>query len=163
MRRFAAAALVAASAFTMLPSQAAEGDRTVEGNILVPTTRDSESLYFAPPPGPIAKHARCTYLLAKEATGDGNTSNGLVGWHVDMPEAFDGGWTFTLEASAGNVGIYFYEDLATCEGNAASSGESTDSAGNEAGEIPIFTSHAIIVVEDAADVDFTLKMFAPEN
>lgn len=157
IRKTLAAAAAAASLLTLAPGQA-EGARTVEGSILVPTTRDANSIYFAPPPGPIAKHARCVYLAARDATGDGNSSNGLVGYHIDLSEAEgDGNHTYTLTSSAGDIGIYFYEDLGVCEGNAASTGEGT-AVGNEAGTVPFYSQHAIIVVEEAADIDFTFTI-----
>jgi hypothetical protein len=159
MRKILASALMAGTLLTV--GTASADARTVEGSILVPSVRDSESLVFAPPPGPVAKHARCAYLVAKDATGNGNDANGLVGWHIDLSEAEgDGAHTFTLTSDAGNIAVYFYEDLGTCDGNAGSTGqEVTD--GDEAGTIPFFSSHAIVVVEDAADVNFAFTVNTP--
>lgn len=160
MRKILATALATAALAAVAPSQASEPIRTVTGTILAPTVRDSESLVFAPPPGPVAKHARCVYLATKDATGNGDDSNGLVGWHVSIDPETEGNGehAYTLDSDAGNISVYFYDGLGFCEGNASSTGEgNTD--GGESGAIPLGTTDAIIVVEDAPNVTFSLKLF----
>jgi hypothetical protein len=168
MRKFLVSALAVGSLFAM-GSAHAEG-RTVEGSILAPTFRIAgvpdtpatavNGVYF--------RQARCAYVLAESATGNGADSNGLVGWVVELTEEEgDGAHTFAA-ASAANISVGFYEDLGTCENQPPSTpspdpGGTFDNPGNESGLIPFFASHAIIVVEDATQVDFTFTISAGDG
>lgn len=158
MKRIITAALCASAVLTLGQASAADPVRSVEGTILVPTVQHEEV-----GPAPVSRQARCAYTLARDTTGNGADSNGLVGWVVELSEEeANGEHTFALESDAGDPAVIFYSNLATCDSNATTTGDA-NTEGGEAGDIPFGTTHAIVVVEDEADIAFKFDIFEPEE
>lgn len=167
MRKFIAAALAAGCLASAGISHA--DPREVTGTILLPTVRITQIPSVEVPVvgnpsasnGVYFRQARCAYVLAETATGNGNDGNGVAGYVVELSEEEgDGNHTFTATSSAGNVSVGFYEDLGTCENQPPSTpspepGGVFDTEGGEEGAIPFYAAYAIVVVEDANQVSFT--------
>lgn len=163
MKRILAAALCAATVSSFGLASAEHDSRTVDGAILLPTTRTVESPVVAA--GILSRQARCAYLLAQEATGNGSEANGLFGHVVELtPDEGTGEYTFTANADEGDLSVVFYSSLGNCESTVAPVNTGTsDQPGNEAGPIPFGSTHAILVVEGAADVAFAFTAIAPQH
>lgn len=175
MKKFMLAITVVAVATSLAPANAAEPSRTVTGPILAPTFRITQIPSVALPVvgnpstsnGVYFRQARCAYVIAREG-GDGNVGNGVFGYVVELdPSEGTGQHSFDVSTSAGNVSLQFYEDLGTCENQPAATtsaepGGLFDTEGGEEGDIPFFARYAILVVEDANQVDFTFNVYEKE-
>lgn len=163
MRKLLTVSTIALSALSLSMAGAdATVDREITGNILAPTFTTPDTP--AAEGGTYTRQARCAYLAAKATTGNGTDANGVLGWVIELEEEeADGAHTFALTSDAGNVGVTFYEDLTNCESSPppAVSGESFTDGGEE-GQIPWFSTHAIVVVEDATQANFSFTIYEPE-
>lgn len=173
MKRFMALATLSTMALAL--GSASAGDRVVTGHILAPTVRITQipdrNVPFVGNPsssnGVYFRQARCSYVLAKTLTGNGQDGNGYAGYVVELqPEEGDGRHLFKASSSVGNLSVQFYENLGTCENQPPSTTSVDglyDTDGDEEGKIPLFAEYAIVVVDDAYDVDFTFEIIEPDD
>ncbi|MFN2613436.1 MAG: hypothetical protein ABR552_01280 [Actinomycetota bacterium] len=152
MRKFLALAALSIAVFGFVPAHA--NAHTVSGTILVPSV--TEPTVGTTLGGTLTRQERCAFLAG------GHTSDGLVGYAVDLTDA-DAGHSFTLSSDNDQVYVAFYSDLGTCDGVVTGGGPTVEAsaaapAASISGTIPAFSTTALVVVLGTPNGNFSMSI-----